>query len=140
MLDVQQSGTPARKLPMKKPPFKAVVEQSPETDDRRPRFLRNMNDPEDIVDVHGYKTVTKGGRPRPQVATVGMHLANAFAALGGVNSDSKIAEDGKIEGAEDDEDACNKRRIKAEVTPSVQCLFKFPWQISGISRYRDTIF
>ena len=48
---------------MKKQPFKAVVEQSPETDDRRPRFLRNINDPEDIVDVHGYKTVTNGGRP-----------------------------------------------------------------------------
>ena len=72
---------------MKKPPLKAVVEQSPETDDRRPRFLWNMNDPEDIVDVHGYKTVTKGGRPRPQVATVGMHLANAFAPLGVVNDE-----------------------------------------------------
>ena len=72
---------------MKNAPFKAVVEQSPETDDRRPRFLRDMHDREDIVDVHGYKTVANGGRPRPQVATVRMPLANAFAPFGVVNNE-----------------------------------------------------
>ena len=73
--------------PMRKPPLKTVVEQNQETDNRRPRFAWNVNDPDDIVDVHGFKTVTKGGRPRPHVATMGMHLANAFTPLGAINDE-----------------------------------------------------
>ena len=72
---------------MRKPPLKTVVEQNQETDNRRLRFAWNVNDPDDIVDVHGFKTVTKGGRPRPYVATMGMHLANAFTPLSRMDDD-----------------------------------------------------
>ena len=72
---------------MRKPPLKTVVEQNQETDNRRPRFAWNVNDLDDIVDVHGFKTATKGGRPRLYVATMGMHLANAFAPLGAIKDE-----------------------------------------------------
>ena len=32
--------------------------------------------------MYGFKTVKKNGRPRPQAATMGIHLVNAFASLG----------------------------------------------------------
>ena len=70
--------------PTKKPPLKSVVEQN-----QGPRFAWNVNDPNDIVDVHGFKTVTKGGRPRPHVVTMGMHITNSFASLGSINNEEE---------------------------------------------------
>ena len=70
--------------PTKKPPLKSVVEQN-----QGPRFAWNVNDPNDIVDVHGFKTVTKGGRPRPHVVTMGMHITNSFASLGSIDNEEE---------------------------------------------------
>ena len=74
--------------PSKKAPIKSVVEQ--EANRGAPLFTWNVNDPEDNVDIYGFKTVKKGGRPRPQVATIGMHLANSFASLGAIAEQAAV--------------------------------------------------
>ena len=73
-------GHISAKCPNKKAPLKTVIEQ--DANKGAPLFAWNVNDPEDDVDVYGFKTVKKGGRPRPQAATMGIHLVNAFASLG----------------------------------------------------------
>ena len=73
-------GHISAKCPNKKAPLKTVIEQ--DANKGAPLFAWNVNDPEDDVDVYGFKTVKKGGRPRPQAATIGIHLVNAFASLG----------------------------------------------------------
>ena len=84
-----KTGHVSANCPNKKAPIKSVVEQDA---NKKPLFAWNVNDPEDNVDIYGFKTVQKGGRPRPQSATMGMLLTNAFASLGAMDEQTAVEE------------------------------------------------
>ena len=82
-----KTGHVSANCPNKKAPIKSVVEQDA---NKKLLFAWNVNDPEDNVDIYGFKTVQKGGRPRPQSATMGMLLTNAFASLGAMDEQTAV--------------------------------------------------
>ena len=67
---------------MKRPPLKSI-NKLPTTR----AFFGNSNDNDHNVDKWGFKKVVNGGRPRPQTATLGMHLVNAFGVSGSIHED-----------------------------------------------------